>query len=68
MVEEDHQKEKGMIASWFDQFKNWLKPVPEDSNGITFLKSIYKAIAVLVLIAFSPVILIILLVTFFAAF
>ncbi len=58
---------KEMIVSKFKQLKEWLKPNPEDSMLITSLKMIYKIIAVLLLIAFSPVIIVILIFVFFAA-
>jgi lipopolysaccharide/colanic/teichoic acid biosynthesis glycosyltransferase len=47
------------------QFREWLKPNPADSLLIQSLKMIYKAAAVLVLIVFSPVILLIMLIVFF---
>ncbi len=58
---------KEMIVIKFKQFKEWLKPNPNDSMLIISLKMIYKLIAVLLLIAFSPVIIIILIFVFFAA-
>ena len=48
-------------------FKEWLKPNPADTTLVTSLKMIYKVIAVLLLIVFSPVIFIVLLFIFFAA-
>jgi hypothetical protein len=56
-----------MIVSRLKQFQEWLKPNPHDTILVISLKMIYKAIAVLVLIAFSPVIIIVLLFVFFAA-
>lgn len=57
-----------MVRSKFEQLKQWLKPNPADSTLITSLKMIYKVFAVLLLIAFSPVILVVLGFVFFAAF
>lgn len=57
---------KGMIISRIKQLKEWLKPNPADSTAVTILKLIYKSIAVLVLIALSPVILVVLLFVFIA--
>lgn len=58
---------KEMIANRANRFKEWLKPNPADTKLLQGLKMIYKAIAVLVLIALSPVILVVLLFVFFAA-
>ena len=58
---------KEMLINRVKSLKEWLKPNPNDTLLIQSLKMIYKALAVLVLIAFSPVILIILLLVFFAA-
>ncbi len=58
---------KEMITNKFKQLKEWLKPNPNDSLVIICLKMIYKIIAVLLLIAFSPVIIAILIFVFFAA-
>lgn len=56
-----------LLIKQINKFKEWLKPNPSDSTLVISLKMIYKVIAVLVLIVFSPVILIILLFVFFAA-
>ncbi len=58
---------KEMVVNRFKRLFEWLKPNPADTLLIQSLKMIYKALAVLVLIAFSPVILIVLLFVFFAA-
>jgi hypothetical protein len=58
---------KEMFVGKFKQLKKWLKPNPNDSIVIISLKMIYKIIAVLLLIAFSPVIIVILVFVFFAA-
>lgn len=58
---------KEMIINRFKRLMEWVKPNPADTLLIQSLKMIYKAIAVLVLIASSPVILIGLLFAFFAA-
>jgi hypothetical protein len=57
---------KELILNKLKQFKEWLKPNPADSLLIQSLKMIYKAVAVLVLIIFSPVILLVMLFVFFA--
>lgn len=58
---------KGTILSYFTKFKEWLKPNGADTLLVKSLKMIYKALAVLILIALSPVILVILIFVFFAA-
>lgn len=45
----------------------WLKPDPTDKPLVRVLKLFYKSIVLLVMIAFSPVILAVLLFVFFAA-
>lgn len=55
-----------MLSNRWKQLREWLKPDPSDSLLVQSLKMIYKAIAVLILIALSPVILIILAFVFFA--
>jgi hypothetical protein len=67
MQELEGESIREMLVKRLNQLKEWLKPDAEDSTIVTSLKMIYKAVAVLILIAFSPVILIILLFVFFAA-
>ncbi len=50
------------------ELRQWLKPVPTDSLPTKIFKGIYKGLAVLVLTAFSPVIIVILVIAFVAAF
>ena len=57
---------KEMITNCLQQLREWLKPDPADNLLVTSLKMVYKAFAVLLLIAFSPVILIILVFVFVA--
>ncbi len=56
-----HSIKKQIIA-----IMEWVKPEPADPLWLTILKSIYKGIAVLLLIALSPVIFLLLLIIFFA--
>ena len=56
------------IAQKVAQLQEWLKADPTDSLALRIVKGIYKSLAVLVLTALSPVILVILVVTFLAAF
>ncbi|MBA2746340.1 MAG: hypothetical protein H0U44_08960 [Flavisolibacter sp.] len=64
------EQEEGIInyaKKKIRQLLEWVKPVPEDPVIIKILKLIYKSIAVLLLIAFSPVILVVLIFVFLAA-
>jgi hypothetical protein len=67
MQELEGETIRELVLGRLKRLKEWLKPNPADTTLIKSLKMIYKAAAVLVLIAFSPVILIILLFVFFAA-
>ena len=58
---------KETILNYFRKFKAWLKPDKADTLIVQSLKMVYKALAVLVLVIFSPVILIILIFVFMAA-
>ncbi len=59
--------EETVKEKWL-QLRDWLKPDPDDSTLVTVIKSFFKAIAVLILIALSPIILVILTFVFVAAF
>ncbi len=67
MAELEGEGIKEMIINRLKLLKEWVKPNPNDTLLVQSLKMIYKAIAVLILIAFSPVILVILVFVFFAA-
>lgn len=56
------------IINYFKKFKEWLKPNSTDTLLVQSLKMVYKVLAVLILVAFSPVIIIILFFVFLAAF
>lgn len=49
------------------RLKRWLKPDPADSLPVTVIKTVLKSIAVLILLIFSPVLILGLTVAFFAA-
>jgi hypothetical protein len=55
-----------MVINRLKKFREWLKPNPADTTLVISLKMVYKVLAVLALIALSPVIIIILLFIFFA--
>ena len=46
--------------------REWVKPKPNDPLWLTVIKLIYKSIALLILVALSPVLLLLLLIVFFA--
>ena len=51
---------KEMVINRFKQLQEWLKPNPADNTLVIGLKMIYKVLAVLVLIAVSPILLVVL--------
>jgi hypothetical protein len=59
---------KESVKKKWAELLEWLKPNPRDSGLVIGLKMIYKAIAVLALLAVSPILLVVLLFIFFAAF
>lgn len=67
MEEQKDESIKETILKYFERFKEWLKPNKEDSLIVQSLKMVYKVLAVLLLIVFSPVIIVILIFVFFAA-
>lgn len=66
MAELEGEGLREMVINRFRKLQEWLKPNPVDSTLVQSLKMIYKAIAVLLLIAFSPVIIAILIFVFVA--
>ncbi|HEV7331480.1 MAG TPA: hypothetical protein VGN63_10620 [Flavisolibacter sp.] len=56
------------IRNWFLKLKEWMQPNAADPLLLQLLKFIGKCIALLVLIALSPIILVVLLFVFMAAF
>jgi hypothetical protein len=56
------------ITEQVTKLRHWLKPEPSDSLALKIYKGIYKSLAVLVLTALSPVIIVVLVVAFLAAF
>ena len=51
-----------------NQLKEWLRLVPDDPIYLKIIKGFLKALVVLLLTALSPVILVILIISFLAAF
>lgn len=58
----------GMIKDRFTMLINWMKPSPADPAALAILKLILKIPVFVLVLALSPVILIILLFVFLAAF
>ncbi len=56
------------IKKYLKELREWIRPVPEDPLYLKIIKGIFKAFVLLILTLFSPVILLILTITFFAAF
>jgi hypothetical protein len=52
---------------WLIKIREWMKPDPADHLLLQIAKMLFKCIALLVLIAFSPVIIVVLLFVFLAA-
>jgi hypothetical protein len=66
---EDEEK-KGIgnfIKSWIIKIRKWMQPDPADNPLMQLLKFTFKCFALLLLIAFSPVILVVLLFVFLVA-
>jgi hypothetical protein len=55
------------IKKWISKIRDWLQPEPTDNALVQILKLALKCIALLILIALSPAILVIMLFVFFAA-
>ena len=61
---------RGFIESikyWLEKLREWVKPNPVDKPLIRVLKLFYKTIVLLVLIALSPVLIVVLVFVFLAA-
>lgn len=56
------------LSEQLELLKEWLRPVPEDPLYLKIIKGFLKALVVLLLTALSPVILVILIISFLAAF
>jgi hypothetical protein len=70
-AQHDHNPQPETIGEYFlmqvRKLLRWIKPTPDDALAVSIIKTILKSIVMLVLIAFSPVVIIILTVAFFAA-
>lgn len=57
-----------LLAKNFNLYKEWLKPTPGDPMALTVIKSFFKGLSSLLLIMFSPIVVVILIIAFLAAF
>lgn len=57
----------GYLRQWLQKLGEWMKPEPADNLFLKIAKTFFKCIALLIMIAFSPVIIVVLLFVFFAA-
>jgi lipopolysaccharide/colanic/teichoic acid biosynthesis glycosyltransferase len=58
MEERRHQDFSEHVAVQFGRFKQWLKPDLQDPVALWVVKTFLKSIAVLLLLLFSPVMLV----------
>jgi hypothetical protein len=56
-----------LIRQWWQKLKEWIKPDPADHLLLKGMKLIGKCVVLLVLLALSPVLLVVLLFVFLAA-
>jgi hypothetical protein len=47
-----------VLATHFKRLKEWMKPDPDDHLALKIVKTVLKSLAMLVLILFSPVLLV----------
>lgn len=47
-----------VLAAHFERLKQWMKPDPEDHPALKIVKIVLKSLAMLVLLLFSPVLLV----------
>ena len=62
------QELRGMMSQSIKRFLDWLKPSPDEPWYIDMLRFIYKIPVVVLAVFASPIVLVILLFTFLAAF
>lgn len=58
----------GFIKEWLGKIRDWMKPEEHDALALQIIKFILKCMALLVMIALSPVLIVVLVFVFFAAF
>jgi hypothetical protein len=67
MEQEDKRGLVNYIKQWINRIKTWMKPDPADNPLLQLVKFTLKCFVLLLLIAFSPVILVVLLFVFLIA-
>lgn len=68
LMEEQEKKGVGnFIKTWINKIRKWMQPDPADHPLLQLVKFTFKCFALLLLIAFSPVILVVLLFVFLVA-
>lgn len=58
MDKNQHVKFSEIVSSQLKRLKEWVKPDPSDRVMVSVIKTILKSLALLVMLAFSPVMLI----------
>ena len=60
------------ITNWlknnWEQYKIWMKPDPNDPAVLSVIKTLFKGLTAIVLVALSPVVILLLILAFVAAF
>jgi hypothetical protein len=56
------------IQKQLKELREWLRPVSDDSIFLKIIKGIFKTFVLIILTVLSPVVLLILVIAFFAAF
>jgi hypothetical protein len=56
------------LRGYWTQYKEWMKPEPNDPTVLTVIKTFFKGLTAILLVAISPVVIILLTVAFVAAF
>ena len=58
MNQEQSPKFSDILATQFHRLKEWMKPDPQDHVALKIVKTFFKSLAMLVLLVFSPVLII----------
>jgi len=66
-MKDEEKNLAGHIKDWLIKIREWIRPNPKDSHLLQVIKLFFKSLALLVLIALSPLLLVVLLFVFFAA-
>ena len=66
-LDEKNESLADFVRKYYNKIKIWVTPDPTDSMVTQIVKLFFKSIALLILIACSPIISVVLLFVFFAA-